>query len=285
MINKKIKDKLKEFIFIYRLNAFLKSMILKFRTKTINKFYKKKIKKNKVFFDKQTSIETFKKNHLKLAPLFVAKKKGVLNIFWVGANKEQDESGFLQALRGFGYVTNFVHQDGTYGPLYEILGLNWKKVRELNDRALFKQVSHLHKKSPITLLIGQMWAHIFSENVLVKIRELGIPIINISMDDKLPELWGYKNGYRLGAVGLGKGVDITLTTTPEACDWYTIENMASLFWPLASDDKLFATNSNTLKDIDILFIGNRYGIRDKIINYLSLTAFTTTYCPKILNYS
>ena len=269
MISKEIKNKLKEFSFIYGLNGFLKSMILKFRMKIIKKYYIKKIKKNKIFFDKQISIETFKKSHMKLSPLFTSQKKGALNIFWVGAHKGQDESGFLQALNEFGYVTNFVNKDGTYGPLYEISGLNWKNIRELNDRELFKQVSQLHKKSPINLLIGQMWAHIFSKDVLIMIRELGIPIINISMDDKLPELWGYKDGYRLGAVGLGKGIDITLTTTPEACDWYTLENMASLFWPLASDDKLFAPNSNTLKDIDVLFIGNRYGIRGKIINYLS----------------
>ena len=78
-----------------------------------------------------------------------------------------------------------------------------------------------------------------------------------------------KDGYRMGSVGLGSGVDITLTTSPETCKWYFTENMSAIFWPLASDENLFGSSDNSNKDIDILFIGNRYGIRGKLINYLT----------------
>ena len=96
------------------------------------------------------------------------------------------------------------------------------------------------------------------------------------MDDRLPNLWAYKSGYRMGAVGLGSGVDITLTTEAETCKWYATENMLALFWPLASDEKLFAGENDLDKDIDILFIGNRYGIRGKLIEYLSKHGISVT---------
>ena len=50
------------------------------------------------------------------------------------------------------------------------------------------------------------------------------------MDDRLPDLWLKMD--RMGSVGLGSGVDITLTTSPETCKWYFTENMSAIFWPL-----------------------------------------------------
>ena len=32
---------------------------------------------------------------------------------------------------------------------------------------------------------------------------MGIPVINISMDDRLPDLWSHRHGVHLGSVGLG----------------------------------------------------------------------------------
>ena len=268
MIKKNLKSKLKEVRLIFYLNALFKSKILKIRSKHIKNFYKKKLNENQKYYNKNFSIKKFKNNHLKITPLFTPKKKGDLKIFWVGAHEAQDKSGFLQALRKFGRVECFKNSNFGYGPLYQVQGLKWIDVRNINDHTLLEQVKKSNKNSKIDLLFGQMWSHVFSKNALIKIRELGIPIINIAMDDKLPELWGYKDNQRQGSVGLGNGVDMTLTTTAQACQWYSIENMPSLFWPLASDYKLFGKSSKKPSDIDILFIGNRYGIRGEIIDYL-----------------
>ena len=81
----------------------------------------------------------------------------------------------------------------------------------------------------------------------------------------------------MGAVGLASAVDMTLTTSPEVCNWYKVEAMPSLFWPLASDEKLFFSDcGSTAKDIDILFIGNRYGIRGKLVEFLAKNGISVT---------
>ena len=98
----------------------------------------------------------------------------------------------MQALEKCGNVTNFVNKNGSYGPIYEVKGLHWLQVRRLNDEALIEQVSRAQADGYIDFLIGQMWAHIFSEDTLLKVRELGIPIINIAMDDRLPSLGALK---------------------------------------------------------------------------------------------
>jgi spore maturation protein CgeB len=276
-MNKKVfKDKLKKYKLFYALNAMIKSFQLKHDLSSLAHSYDKKYKAKDINFDEQSSINNFKIRHRELQPAYSPKNKGELNIFWVGASEAQDRSGFLQALNRLGQVTEFYNRDGQYGPIYELCGHGWLQIRQINDSALIEQVKKVQSKGNIDILIGQMWSHIYSEEALLKIRELGIPIINIAMDDRLPSLWRNMDGCRMGAVGLGLGVDITLTTSPNVCKWYAVENMPALFWPLASDEKLFATENGSNKDIDILFIGNRYGIRGKIIDYLSKNGISVT---------
>jgi hypothetical protein len=268
MDKKTLKDKLKKFQLLYAINALIKSFQLKRGLHSLSRRYDKRYGDKPVCFSERSVVAGFKERHSQLQPKFSSKMPGELKIFWVGALEAQDKSGFLQALDRVGQVTSFRNRDGEYGPLYEIPGLDWLHVRKVNDDSLIEQVTSAHLQGSIDVLIGQMWAHIYSEEALIKIRALGIPIINIAMDDRLPNLWAYKNGQRMGAVGLGSGVDITLTTSPEVCKWYATENMLALFWPLASDEKLFLENTGSDKDIDILFIGNRYGIRGKLVKYL-----------------
>ncbi len=97
---------------------------------------------------------------------------------------------------------------------------------------------------------------------------MGIPVINISMDDRLPEHWTYHGEVQLGSVGLAPSLDFVLTTSPETCQWYGIENCPALFWPLASDPGVFTPTEGSLRDIDVLFIGNKYGARGQIVKYL-----------------
>jgi spore maturation protein CgeB len=269
MDNKILKDKLKKFKLLYAFNARVKSFQLKYGLRSLTHLYNKRFRDEAVCYDERSVVTLFQERHRQLQPKFSPKQPGELNIFWVGASQAQDESGFLQALNKLGQVTKFWNRDDKYGPLYEIPGLNWLQVREVNDAALLEQVRSAHVEGSIDILIGQMWSHVYSEDALLKVRALGIPVINVAMDDRLPNLWKYKNGHRMGSVGLGSGVDLTLTTSPEACKWYATENMLALFWPLASDENLFAEKNDSDKDIDILFIGNRYGIRGKLVEYLS----------------
>lgn len=263
-----LKSWLKRVRFIYATNALLKSYQLKRCAHNVTRYYEKKIAAERKIYNTANAIVEFKARHRQLKPGHSAKKVGDLNLFWVGASKAQDESGFLQALQRLGNVTMFYNSRGEYGPIYDIPGQHWLKAREVNDASLLEQVERAHGTRKIDCLIGQMWSHVYSEGALFKVRSLGIPVINIAMDDRLPDLWMSKNGERMGAVGLASGVDITLTTAPETCSWYAVENMPAIFWPLASDIDLFAADQNVTRDIDVLFIGNRYGVRGELVSYL-----------------
>lgn len=196
-----------------------------------------------------------------------------LRVFWVGANRDQDESGFLQGLRQFARVTTFQNWQGGYGLwLWDSYGRVRDcdpAIRALNEKSLMAQLESALQEGPIDLLMGQMWANYLSKEALIRVRSLGIPVVNISMDDRLPDNWRTFHGIRKGAVGIAPACDLVLTTSNETCSWYGLEGCPAVFWPLASDPDVFKPLPGSLRDIDVLFIGNRYGIREGIIQALT----------------
>jgi hypothetical protein len=223
-------------------------------------------------YKKSVAIANFKRGVLARCPTFHPKKAGELRVFWVGSNRDQDESGFLQALRRLATVIEFQNWKGSYGQWY------WDQhgrvrvydpaIVALNDKWLLLQIEAALQDGPVDLLMGQMWANYLSKEALARVRSYGIPVINISMDDRLPDNWGTQDGTRLGAVGLASVTDLVLTTSAETCAWYGVEDCPAIFWPLASDPGVFTPSHNNVRDIDVLFIGNKYGIRERIVQDL-----------------
>lgn len=194
-------------------------------------------------------------------------------VFWVGSNRDQDESGFLQALRRVATVVEFRNWKGDYGQWYwddsGRVQLHSPAIAALNDNALKSQIEAALQAGPIDLLLGQMWANFISKEALSLVRQRAIPVVNISMDDRLPDNWGEHEGVRLGAIGLAPACDLVLTTSSETCAWYGAEGCPAVFWPLASDPDVFRPSHGAARDIDVLFIGNKYGIRESIVNVLN----------------
>lgn len=257
--------------YIYGVNALWKSWRLKNKVGKLSKFYERKIKEDNYTYSLPAALEQLKKS--KEYNAFNSRRSEKVNILWVGANKDQDEAGFLQALHNIGEVHEFSNVYGSYGLWYrDELGevrVYDKAIIALNDSQLISTVSLLHAERRIDLVMGQMWANYVSAECLRKIQDMGILVINISMDDRLPENWSYKSGCRLGSIGLATGLNFVLTTSSECCEWYGVEGVPAMYWPLASDATTFAPNVNQIRDIDVLFIGNRYGVRGRIIAELS----------------
>lgn len=265
------KARLRSIHVIAAINGALKAHQLRAGLKRLAAHYKRQSEKSAFQYQEQAAIAEFRQRLLTLNSK-LPKKTGDLKILWVGANRDQDESGFLQALRRIATVTEFRNWKGTYGQWY------WDKsgcvqtydpaIIALNDQALKSQIENALRTGPIDLLMGQMWANYISKEALSWVRDLGIPVINVSMDDRLPDNWAMRRGTRLGAVGLASATDLVLTTSSETCLWYGIESCPAIFWPLASDPAIFCPTTDSERDIDVLFIGNKYGIREGLIQEL-----------------
>jgi spore maturation protein CgeB len=266
--------KLKVIPFIAAVNSKVKARQLRTGLKHLSAYYKSQAEKNSFQYEEQAAIEEFRRRRLSLNPDHHPKKSGDLRIFWVGANRDQDESGFLQALRRIGTVIEFHNWKGNYGQWYwdsqDRVRVYDPEIIALNDASLKSQIEIALKDGAIDLIMGQMWANYISKEALAWVRRRGIPVLNISMDDRLPDNWRRaQDGVRLGAIGLAQFTDMVLTTSLETCTWYGIEGYPAIFWPLASDPDIFCPDEDSERNIDVLFIGNKYGIREGIIRKLN----------------
>lgn len=267
------KETAKKFPLLYWINAKLKCYQLKRDLARLAREYEFKAAVGGFSYVAEKAVEEFKHRHRHYCPDFVPRVPGELRVFWVGTNRSQDESGFLQALHRVCNVKVFHNIQGEYG----IWGGNvtvagvptFAEIRQANDDALLQQIGQAHAVGGVDVLLGQMWASLISKEALAKVQRMGIPVINIAMDDRLPIHWATREGVRLGSIGLGPGLDMVLTTAPETCLWYGVEGCPALFWPLASDPGIFTPAEGEVRDIDVLFIGNRYGVRGKIVAYLA----------------
>jgi len=268
----KLKAIAKDVKLLSWLNSKFKSYQLKRDLRALTLDYNAKALAKNVVHDAQESVAEFKRRHRRYNPKFSARNQGDLRVFWIGTSQSQDESGFLQSLRRLCQVTEFTNIDGAYGiwsgDSNASVVPSFEEIREANAQAILSQVIRAHEEEGIDFLLGQMWGRLVPKETLKIVQAMGIPVINISMDDRLPDLWSYRDGVQLGSVGLAPVVDMMLTTSPETCTWFSVEGCPSLFWPLASDPNVFSPDSDHLRDIDVLFIGNKYGVRGKIISYL-----------------
>ena len=191
-------------------------------------------------------------------------KKSVTKILWIGGSYHQDHSGFMQSLKKIGIVEFFTKTDSSYGltsPSTEALISD--QLRTIHET----RINYLIERNAPDIVLGQMWASTISPELLNKIRDKGITVINIAMDDKLPYHWQTdRNGRRNGAIGLAEGVDLTLNTTKIAAEWYNKLGFPCLYWPLAGNPEVFYPRP--VKKYDVVFIGSKYGYRGELVESL-----------------
>ncbi len=247
--------------FFYWMNAKLKALKTRSELDRLSKHYKCE--------PSPTDDEVFDQVKIDLAERLGTPLQK-LSILWIGASYAQDHSGFVQSLTKFGELHLFYREGGEYGLELKAEGDNRlydPEVRHRNSDAIWRNFSELSKGGGLNVVIGQMWANLVDPEVLQRIRNCGVVVINIAMDDKLPVHWRRSvSGELMGAVGLSGSVDITLTTSPSVRSWYAFEGGKAVYWPLACDPAFFYPRAK--KVYDVVFIGGKYGLRKKLISDL-----------------
>jgi len=261
MILEQVKRGLKRIPAVYNLNAAVKSAALSRAVRRIDRSYASI--DSAPIDGSPEAIKSLIATRLAEASIEVTPRPaGALRVFCVGTYYEQENGGFLQALARLGDVVIFENDRGGYG-LRGALSGHDPEIRAGNARCLIDQVTRAHREKPIDVLIGTMVAQNTPLETLQAVRALGIPVVNIAMDDRLPDHWQHHSEFRYGAIGLAPATDLVLQTTPEYLRRYLSEKCPAIFWPFGSDPELFKPAAR--KEIDVVFVGNNYGWRHDLI--------------------
>lgn len=257
-----IKKYLKNSNFFLKSNSFIKAYLYKLKTHGLSKKYKKSLKDQNIYYSHDIAISIFKSRiSNRIEKYKLSNENKALNVFWIGTNYDQDYSGFLQGLHKVFDVRVFYQSNGDYGFVSNFNTI--KNVVEFNDKEIYESVLKEHSLKKIDIILGQMWGNFISAKVLAEFKKIGIIVINVSMDDRLPEMWKTKNS---GSIGLKDGLDFVLTTAKDVCPWFMAEGLPAIYWPLASSSEFYFPHER--KDIPVSFIVNNYGFRSEIIKGL-----------------
>lgn len=238
---------------------------------------KEKLLKNRIIWEINASIKSFsvvskyylwkiyytcKKNKDVKIPLLMKNDKP--NVIYVGTDEKQDKSGFYQALlANCQKVIPFTKEDGTWGQYDSDI----KDCADKNIKRLEKII--INSNSVIDCVLMQSWGFSFDCDEMNKLKKIyNFKVINIDMDSRLVHRKIFCVGKQNpGIYGLCKCVDLMLVTTREIVTWYLKEGIPALYFPLASSESFYFP-MDVDRIYDVGFIGQNYGIRKEIVEYL-----------------
>jgi hypothetical protein len=97
--------------------------------------------------------------------------------------------------------------------------------------------------------------------------ELGIPTVNMSLDDKQGWAGDWLGDCRCGAVDITSAFDLFITSARVACEWHMVEGGRPLYRPEGFDAATFRPNG-AVRDIPVSFVGAGYGYRRSVVGHL-----------------
>jgi hypothetical protein len=261
MIRETLYPKLKRIGALRALNARVKAAQLRRGLRRLRDHYEKVARDRGLVYSEGAALALMRRRLATRGASPSPVPRGRLRVLWVGAHWAQDSSGFLAGLGKLADVVYFHNEEGGYG-----LRTRWDgRDLESNARALRKQLAAMRESGPVHLVLGQMWAQIIGPDALREAQSELTLTANISMDDRLPEHWASVDSVRGGSVGLGPGLDMVLTSSPETPEWFLAEDIPALYVPMASDPERFRPFEEDQKRYDVSFIGSKYGLRERIV--------------------
>ncbi|MFQ3671013.1 MAG: glycosyltransferase [Verrucomicrobiia bacterium] len=190
------------------------------------------------------------------------KPKGSLSIGAIFHHYTWESTAFLPALTAFGHVTHFdpalpqTSQDQTDRP----------------DPSLAIRLAQAHALRPFDVLFFYVSPYLARPETLRTIRQLGVPMVNMNLNDKEAFVGKIRSGLAMGVRDICRFFDLNWTSTEDALIKYAVEGAAAIYLPEAANPHLFFP-VDTAKDLDVSFVGANYGHRPNVINFLRSQGF------------
>lgn len=151
---------------------------------------------------------------------------------------------------------------------YDQYDPQWNEKKRNFCNVLMEKVRTAHQREPINIFFSYLSGNWIYPDLITEINKLGIITINISFDDKL-KFWGVQTEHGLtGNADIAPAFDICITCqSSDDVSKYVYVGGNPLFFPPAASPNTFISK-DIVKDIKISFIGQKYGVRAKVIDEL-----------------
>jgi hypothetical protein len=142
-----------------------------------------------------------------------------------------------------------------------------QRRREMNDMVL-PALRAAHARQPVD------WVFIYASGLEVRgemvrsiVEELGVPVVNMCLDDKQSWDGPILDGQHLGQIDIAPFFDLSWTSARVVCEWYLVEDGRPTYMPEGFDMNTYRPMA-VGQDIPVSFIGGAYGYRPSVVRYL-----------------
>ncbi|MCB9501967.1 MAG: glycosyltransferase [Deferribacteres bacterium] len=188
-----------------------------------------------------------------------------LRIFAAFRQFNWENENLQPALEKFGEVIRY-----DWYPEYSQYNENWHhKDKHAMNHTLFSKVREAHYNGGIDIFFGYLSGRLVFPATIRAIRKLGIPAVNLYLDD-VKGFWGnFEPSGFSSMVDIASAFDLCITNHENALDWYASQGTDSIFLPSGANPDIYKPLSlQSERDIDVLFIGQKYGTRPRLIQFL-----------------
>lgn len=145
---------------------------------------------------------------------------------------------------------------------------NWYAIKDKRNQDMLHFVQECAKNHKIDVIVCYLSGFSTTPKILQEIKKLQIPMINESLDDerKFVSKKG-KDGLNRGMKDICRYFDLSLTTSKSAIKKYLVENSQVMYKEYAGNEQIYK-KMQLPKKYDVVFIGAKYGVREKYVQYL-----------------
>ena len=224
----------------------------------------------------QGYLNTFRKKNLRVPddeelhrqlrrifPRVTSKAKGTIRTVAIYHHYNWENYALKPALAKFGPVRHydwfedFNHQNK-----------DWRKQnKKLMNQALIEKIRSWTEKEPADVLFMYVSGELVEPDTLAAMRTLGVPMINLALNDKEHFVSKIRSGRAFGSRDICRFFDLCWTSTQDALIKYCVEGARPIYLPEGANPEIHKPY-NLEKTIDVSFVGQCYGNRKAVIHEL-----------------
>lgn len=141
-----------------------------------------------------------------------------------------------------------------------------RRERAAMNDLLYEALREAHAARPVDWVFLYGGGQDYSPSLLLRITEnLGIPIANMSLDDKQGFVGAGAGDARTGAIDLTRDTDLFMTSALVACEWHMVEGGRPVYLPEGFNHAAYRP-MEVARDIPVSFIGGAYGFRVDVVD-------------------
>lgn len=197
-------------------------------------------------------------------PHLQPKPQGTLNIIAIYHHYNWENESLRPSLEKFGTVRHY----DWFGEFNHQQERAWHgQIKAHMNRALVAHVERWQSETAADVIFTYLSGELVTPGTMARIRNLGVPTVNLSLNDKENFVGKIKNGQATGMRDICRYFDLCWTSTEDALKKYCVAGALPLYLPEGANPEIHKPCAGE-KTIALSFVGQQYGNRAEIVEKL-----------------